>query len=163
MTNDSQTFRAAMAQLGSAVCVLSTGGPGGRYGITASAVTAVSDDPPSLIVCVNRSSGANIVIKTNGRVCVNVLSCEQEAVSAAFSTSDIAPQERFGSGEWKDGKVGNPVLANTAAYFDCEIDKAVEYGTHTVFFCRAIDISASTAATCLIYQGRGYHKIEGVG
>lgn len=163
MINDSQTFRAAMAQLGSAVCVLSTGGSGGRYGITASAVTAVSDDPPSLIVCVNRSSGANAVLKTNGRVCVNVLSCDQEDISAAFSTSDISVGDRFRTGEWKDGKGGSPVLANTAAYFDCEIDKAVEYGTHTVFFCRAIDISASSTATCLIYQGRGYHKIEGAG
>ena len=43
------------------------------------------------------------------------------------------------------------------------IDKAVEYGTHTVFFCKALDISVSQATTCLIYQGRAYHKIEGFG
>ena len=160
MTNDSQTFRAAMAQLGSAVCILSTDGPAGRYGITASAVTAVSDDPASLIVCVNRTSGANAVMKTNGRICVNVLSCDQERVSAAFSTSSIAPADRFSTGEWGKSDVGNPVLKDTAAHFDCEIDKALEYGTHTVFFCRALDISVSSATTCLIYQGRAYHKIE---
>ena len=145
MTNDSQSFRAAMAQLGSAVCILSTGGPAGRYGITASAVTAVSDDPPSLIVC------------------VNVLSCDQETVSAAFSNPSVVPARRFDTGEWQDSPIGNPVLAETAAYFDCEVDKAVEYGTHTVFFCKALDISVSQATTCLIYQGRAYHKIEGFG
>ena len=163
MTNDSQSFRAAMAQLGSAVCILSTGGLAGRYGITASAVTAVSDDPPSLIVCVNRNSGANAAIKTNGRLCVNVLSCDQETVSAAFSNPSVVPARRFDTGEWQDSPIGNPVLAETAAYFDCEVDKAVEYGTHTVFFCKALDISVSQATTCLIYQGRAYHKIEGFG
>lgn len=163
MTNDRQSFRAAMAQLGSAVCILSTGGPAGRYGITASAVTAVSDDPPSLIVCVNRNSGANAAIKENGRVCVNVLSCDQEAVSAAFSNSSLTPARRFDTGDWQESAIGNPVLAETAAHFDCEIDKTVEYGTHTVFFCKALHISVSTATTCLIYQGRAYHKIQGFG
>ena len=124
---------------------------------------AVSDDPPSLIVCVNRNSGANSAIKTNGRLCVNVLSCDQETVSAAFSNPSVVPARRFDTGEWQDSPIGNPVLAETAAYFDCEVDKAVEYGTHTVFFCKALDISVSQATTCLIYQGRAYHKIEGFG
>ncbi|MEQ8557448.1 MAG: flavin reductase family protein [Henriciella sp.] len=163
MTNDSQSFRAAMAQLGSAVCILTTDGPGGRYGITASAVTAVSDDPPSLIVCVNRGSGANAAIKANGRVCVNVLSCDQEDVSSAFSDKSIPPAERFDTGHWGESPLGNPILAATAACFDCEIDKAVEYGTHTVFFCHTAGIEVSESATCLIYQGRAYHRIEGFG
>ena len=54
-----------MAQLGSAVCVLTTEGEAGKYGITVSAVTSVSDDPPSLIVCVNRAlsfAPASIVV-----------------------------------------------------------------------------------------------------
>ncbi|WP_300380698.1 flavin reductase [Henriciella sp.] len=163
MTDDSQTFRAAMAQLGSAVCVLSTDGEAGRYGITASAVTGVSDNPPSLIICVNRSSGANAVIKGNGHVCVNVLSCEQEAISAAFSDKEIMPEQRFETGNWYVSGLGNPKLAETAASFDCVIDKTVEYGTHSVFFCQVREINLSENENCLIYHGRAYHKIEAFG
>ena len=122
-------------------------------------MTGVSDDPPSLIICVNRNSGANAVIRENGQVCVNVLSCEQEDVSTTFSDRAIAPAVRFETGDWHESGLGNPMLADTAAHFDCEIDKAVEYGTHTVFFCRATEIGVSENATCLIYQGRAYHKI----
>lgn len=163
MTHSQQSFRAAMAQLGSAVCILSTDGKAGRYGITASAVTGVSDDPPSLIICVNRNSGANAVIKENGQVCVNVLSCEQEDVSTTFSDRGVAPDARFETGNWGKSGLGNPKLSDTAAHFDCSIDKAVEYGTHTVFFCRATEIGVSETATCLIYQGRAYHKIAAFG
>lgn len=163
MTENSQTFRAAMAQLGSAVCILTTDGQGGRYGITVSAVTAVSDEPPSLIVCVNRKSGANRLIKENGKVCVNVLSCDQEDVGAAFASSKTDPEERFGTGAWSPSLLGNPKLSDTAASFDCEIDQAVEFGTHTVFFCRVAETAVSEDTTCLIYHGRAYHKIEGVG
>ena len=161
MTEESQAFRAAMAQLGSAVCILTTDGPGGLYGITVSAVTAVSDDPPSLIVCVNRGSGANAPIKENRRVCVNVLSCDQERISAAFSDPATEPADRFKTGDWSTSLLGNPQLSDTAASFDCQIAQTVEFGTHSVFFCRVARTSVSQNTTCLIYHGRAYHKIEG--
>lgn len=158
--SDPLKFRAAMTQLGSAVCVIATDGPAGRYGITVSAVTSVSDDPPSLIVCVNRTSGANAVIKQNGKLCVNVLSSEQQDISLAFASGHLPTDQRFGSGEWGKSDLGNPVLADAAAWFDCHVDQAVEYGTHTVFFCKAVHIDVSETANCLIYHGRAYHRIQ---
>ena len=160
MPTEQDRFRAAMAQHGSAVCVLTTEGEAGKYGITVSAVTSVSDDPPSLIVCVNRASGANPVIKANGKLCVNVLSCDQEDISGAFAMGSRPVAERFESGVWTISDLGNPVLAETAASFDCEVDQAVEFGTHTVFLCRAIHIEHSDDRNCLIYHGRAYHRIR---
>ncbi|MEZ5946706.1 MAG: flavin reductase family protein [Hyphomonas sp.] len=160
MTTEKDRFRAAMAQLGSAVCVLTTDGEAGKYGITVSAVTSVSDEPPSLIVCVNRTSGANALIKANGRLCVNVLSCDQEDISGAFAMGARSVPERFETGDWGTSRLGNPLLAGTAASFDCEVDQAVEYGTHTVFLCRALHIEHSDETNCLIYHGRAYHRIR---
>ena len=66
-------FRNAMAQLPAAVNIITTNGPGGRCGITASAVCSVTDSPPTVLVCVNRNSATHDVFRTNGRLCVNVL------------------------------------------------------------------------------------------
>ncbi len=55
-------FRDAMARLGAAVNVVTSAGPAGRGGFTASAVCSVTDDPPSLLVCLNRSSSGNSLL-----------------------------------------------------------------------------------------------------
>lgn len=70
---DSSEFRNAMAMLGSAVTIVTTDGPAGRFGFTASAVCSVTDSPPTLLVCVNRASANHEHFKTNGVLCVNVL------------------------------------------------------------------------------------------
>lgn len=157
---DQAIFRAAMAQLGSAVCIIATDGPAGRYGITVSAVTSVSDDPPSLIACINRTSGANAVIKQNEKLCVNVLSSNQQEISHVFASGATTPEIRFETGDWGKSHLGNPLLEDTAASFDCTVDKVIEYGTHSVFFCKAESICVSDTANCLIYHGRAYHRIQ---
>lgn len=53
---DKQSFRDAMAQVGAAVNIITTDGPAGRAGFTASAVCSVTDEPPTLLVCLNRSA-----------------------------------------------------------------------------------------------------------
>ena len=58
MTVTRQDFRDAMARLGAAVNIITTGGPAGRGGFTASAVCSVTDDPPTLLVCMNRNATA---------------------------------------------------------------------------------------------------------
>jgi flavin reductase len=67
------TFRDAMAGLGASVNVITTDGVAGMAGCTASAVCAVTDEPPTLLVCINRASRNNAVMRENGRLCVNVL------------------------------------------------------------------------------------------
>ena len=54
MPVEKQAYREAMARLGAAVNVVTTDGPGGRAGFTASAVCSVTDTPPTLLVCANR-------------------------------------------------------------------------------------------------------------
>ena len=53
---DQQTFRDAMSCMGAAVNIITTDGPAGRAGFTASAVCSVTDTPPTLLVCLNRGA-----------------------------------------------------------------------------------------------------------
>ena len=68
MPVDKQPYRDAMAKLGAAVNVITTAGPGGRAGFTASAVTSVTDTPPTLIVCANRANDSDRVEPSGGAV-----------------------------------------------------------------------------------------------
>ena len=56
-----QEFRDAMARLGAAVNIITTDGAAGRGGITATAVCSVTDDPPTLLVCLNRTSPRSVL------------------------------------------------------------------------------------------------------
>lgn len=67
-----------MAGLSTAVNIVSTDGPEGRCGITATAVCSVTDMQPTLLVCLNRNSAMNPVFQKNGSMCINVLNHEQE-------------------------------------------------------------------------------------
>ena len=77
-------YRDAMARFGAAVSIVTTDGPAGRAGFTASAVCSVTDDPPTLLVCMNRASSAYASVAGNELVCVNVLSARQESLSRLF-------------------------------------------------------------------------------
>jgi flavin reductase len=90
----SQDYRDAMACLGAAVTIVTTDGPAGRAGFTASAVCSVTDNSPILLVCLNRGSSAYASVKGNGVVCVNVLSARHEPLSRQFG-GGIPVDERF--------------------------------------------------------------------
>ena len=62
---EADAFRGAMARVAGAVHLVTTDGTGGRAGFTASAVCSVSDGPPTLLVCINRSSSAYAAVSAN--------------------------------------------------------------------------------------------------
>lgn len=152
-------YRDAMARLGAAVNVVTTDGPGGRHGFTASAVCSVTDDPPTLLVCLNRGSSASAIVHANGVLCVNTLAAGQQALSDRFG-GGVPPAERFGAGDWRPGVTGAPVLAGALASFDCRIVRYVEVGTHDVLFCEVVGLGEEGAREGLMYFQRRYHALR---
>ena len=115
MPVEKQAYREAMARLGAAVNVITTDGPGGRAGFTASAVTSVTDTPPTLLVCANRSNDSYPAMKQNGVLCVNTLTPAQEGLSPVFAgMTGRSMAERFDGTTWHEMVTGSPVLD----YFD---------------------------------------------
>ena len=158
---DRDSFRDAMARLGTAVNVITTISADGPRGLTASAVCTVTDDPPTLLLCINRDSDVNEVFKSSGVLCVNTLSAAQERLSPIFaSMTGATQQERFLEAEWTTLATGAPVLAGAVVSFDCRITQSTEVGTHTVFFCEVEALQAGTASEALIYFARAYHRIN---
>lgn len=153
-------YREAMSRLSTAVNVITTDGAAGLAGVTASAVCSVTDDPPTLLVCINRSSRAHPIFRQNGVFCVNVLGGEHEPVSALFAGSPpMAMAERFARGQWGALETGAPVWEEAAASFDCVITEVSEVGTHSVLFGRIEGLRMGAAREALVYFGRAYHRV----
>lgn len=151
-------FRDAMAQLGAAVHVVTTDGEGGRAGFTASAVCSVTDTPPSVLVCINRTSSAYAATKANGVLCINTLSAEQHEISNAFSSKQPMVA-RFEHGEWLERNGQPPLLAGAIVSIDCKVVSQVPVGTHDILVCEVSEIQANTRSGILIYYDRKYHRI----
>jgi flavin reductase len=156
-------YREAMARLGAAVNVVTTNGPAGRFGFTASAVCSVTDDPPTLLVCQNRGSDSNIAFKRNGVLCVNTLTAGQQELSDVFSSHLNDMDTRFAAGAWGVAETGAPVLQGAVASFDCRIVQVTEVGTHSVLFCEVAAIRQGSVHEGLIYFGRLYHPVRAGG
>lgn len=154
-----QSYRDAMARLGAAVSIVTTDGPAGRAGFTASAVCSVTDDPPTLLICLNRGASVYPAFLANGVLCVNVLAAGQQQVSDLFG-GRTPMSERFAGARWDTGAGGAPVLQGAAVSFDCRIAQVTGVGTHDVLFCEVQAIAGGAAAPeALIYFDRRYHAL----
>jgi len=151
-------YRGAMARLAAAVNVVASDGPAGRAGFTASAVTSVTDEPATLLVCVKRSGSATAQVLANGVLCVNTLARGQEEIAGRFGGRTSA-EERFALGSWGALRTGAPVLDGALVAFDCRIARVVEVGTHCVLFCEVVAVAANPAAAALLYFERQYRTL----
>lgn len=158
-TVGSDEFREAMSRLGAAVNIVTTDGPAGLHGLTASAVCSVTDKPPTLLVCVNRLAGAYSVLSENGVLCVNVLASRHQRLSDLFGRRGTTVDERFAGAAWGVLETGSPVLADAAVSLDCRISQITEIGTHSVFFCEVVAIAIGSEPEGLIYFNRTYHGL----
>src|ERR687890_607851 len=131
MTVTRQEFRDAMARLGAAVNIITPGGPAGRGGFTASAVCSVTDEPPTLLVCMNRNATAAPMLRANGTVCVNVVAAGQKEVAMVFAgVTKCSMEERFHAGTWASLATGAPVLQGAVVAFDCRVAEIVDKDSH---------------------------------
>lgn len=156
---EKQDFRDAMARLGSAVNIITTDGPAGRAGFTASAVCSVTDTPPTLLVCLNRSASVYSVFQQNQRLCVNTLAAEHQSLSNLFGGK--TPMEmRFSAARWATLATGSPILLGALVSFDCQITQTVSVGTHDVLFCQVVDVVRNDEGHGLAYFDRRYHALK---
>ena len=126
-------MREAMRRLAASVVVVSARKEGVRYAMAASAVTSLSMDPPSLLVCVNRSASIYPILAQGNRFCINVLSGAHEALAVACSGARKG-EARFAIGDWRDDTdTGTPYLCDAQASLICSVDGVQHYGTHGIF------------------------------
>jgi flavin reductase (NADH) len=153
-------FRNAMASLGAAVNVITTDGPHGRCGITASAVCSVTDSPPTMLVCINQSSYVHDVLLGNGHACINVLGAHAQELARVFAgMGGCSMDERFARCASRPGELQLPVLDDAIASLEGRIVDSKQVGSHSVLFVQVEHIGGQDNGDGLVYFGRQFHRL----
>jgi flavin reductase (DIM6/NTAB) family NADH-FMN oxidoreductase RutF len=152
--------RAALRQVTSAVAVITSGDTEERNGLTATAFCSVTFDPPTVLICVNKSASADVVMKKTGCFAVNILTDAQEDVARRFSTPKLDASKRFSDGEWQTLATGAPVLADSAATFDYRIVDRHSYASHDVIIGNVVAVRSRCADNLLYHDGAYRRKFE---
>ena len=152
-------FRDAMSRVLAAVHIVTTNGPGGKAGITASAVVSVSDDPPTMLFCINKNGRSAERFLGNGCYSVNTLASSDQWLADHFAgRSRMRPAERFRHGTWSTLRTGAPALKSALAVFDCRVTEVVTASTHSILIGAVVEARYAPGQS-LAYLERAYRHI----
>jgi len=151
-------FRRALGHFATGVTVVTTWDDDDRpAGLTASAISSVSLDPPLVLACVSHKSQSYPSFRPGRRFAVNVLASDQEAVARRFASSTLTGVEKFDGVGYHRSALGLPVLDAALAEFECTIVHAYPGGDHTIFVgqVEALDAHGDQGREPLLYyRGR---------
>lgn len=150
-------FKDAMRRLASTVTIITASDREGRHGMAATAVCSVTTEPPTLLVCINKSASIHAPIAASERFCVNLLGCEHQHLVPTFS-GGAKGESRFEEGGWGAGFAGLPCLDGALASVLCGVRQAVAYGSHTIFIGEVTSVLLPSATTPLIYRDGGFFR-----
>jgi flavin reductase len=157
---DGMRFREAMSRVATAVHIVTTGGPAGLGGITATAVSSITVEPPMMLFCINKSSRSAARVIENGVFCINTLASSHEDLANIFAgRTDRHLDERFTTAEWTKLATGAPVLKSAAVVFDCRLIEVKEVMTHLIMIGAVEAVDYCQQGSSLTYAHRRYGSI----
>ncbi|OAN66674.1 flavin reductase family protein [Sphingomonas sp. TDK1] len=149
--------RRALRCLAQSVTVITCQHGGERAAMAATAINALSLDPPSLLACVHRNASMHAALRAAPRYAINVLQRRHEPLSKLCG-GGARGEARFADNVWKDVD-GLPVLADAQAAFLCTLDRTIDYGSHTIFIGLVQAALAAEAIDPLLYVDGQYAGI----
>lgn len=157
---DPGLYRDAMSRYAGHVQLVTTVMEGMRRGVTITAACSVSDNPASVLICLNNTNPKNEIFFRSGIFVLNTLGAHHQGVADAFSgRTALADDERFASARFDTLVTGAPVLADALAAFDCRVTDIKEMPTHNVIFGEVAAVRFSEKHPALIYMNRDYHTL----
>jgi len=145
-----ESLKQALRRLAKAVVVITSAHEGVRYAMSATAVCEVSMDPPSFLICVNKSASIYPALASKAPFVINILHYTHEAV-ARNCAGAIKGQARFAEGNWGTLKNGVPVLRDAQASIICDNWKTIDHGTHGIFIGGVTEVHVNGEPDPLVY------------
>lgn len=159
MTISADDFKKAMQLWASGVTVVTTQSEKfGIQGMTVSAFSSVSVNPPQILVCINDAADTSQGISESQCFAVNVLTLEQQETSNQFAGGS-SQQQRFENVDWKTGVTGAPILNTSLLSLDCTVVEKFRAGTHWIIIGEVQDSIIRTGEPLLYYRG-AYRQLD---
>ena len=155
-------FRRVLGHFASGVTVVTTlDADGSPAGLTASAFTSVSLNPPLVLVCVAHTSQSYPAFHSQGKFAINVLHADHEQLARRFASTDTAA-EKFAGTEYRQGALGLPVLEDALAALECTIVHVYPAGDHTIFVgqVEAADCRGDAGLEPLLYYRGRFNRLH---
>jgi flavin reductase (DIM6/NTAB) family NADH-FMN oxidoreductase RutF len=122
-------------------------------GLAVNAFSSISLDPPTVMVCIQRTSSTHDPLFRAGHLAINILSTDQvDVVNRFASRSD----DKFAGLDWSPGPFGSPVIDRSSAQMEVQIRERLQASTHTVFICRVVHATVSERVPMVYSAGRFY-------
>ncbi len=152
MPLDPATFRAALSRFASGVTVLTTRTPEGQdLGMTATAFSSLSLEPPLVLVCVDQAATMAAPLERATHLAVHILAESQEALSRRFASREA---DRFVGLTPTRGVGDVPLLEGTLARLQCRIATRHVTGDHTIVVCEVLAADVRDDAPLLYFRSR---------
>lgn len=159
MAIDKDLFRRVLSHFAAGVTVVTTvDGEERPHGLTATAFTAVSLDPPLVLVCVDKQAETYPLFEPAGVFAVNFLSLEQRDVSQRFAKHG---GEKFGDLRWRPGVLGAPLLEGTIGHVECRIRHWYDAGDHTIMVGE-IESADAWEGDALLHFRHAYGRVSDI-
>ena len=160
MTVSVDDFKKALQLWASGVAVVTTSSEKfGIQGMTVTAFSSVSINPPQILVCINDSADTGVGIHESKYFAVNVLKSDQQDLSNQFAGGSNQ-QQRFENTDWKAGITGAPILNNSLMSLDCKVVEKVLAGTHWIIIGEVQECVCRSGDPLLYYRG-AYRQLAG--
>ncbi|MGV3710786.1 MAG: flavin reductase family protein [Gemmatimonas sp.] len=155
MPIDPDLFRSVLGRFATGVTVITTRDERGDHGMTVSAFSSLSLEPPLILVCVAHDATMAPVINAAEDFVVNILSDQQEAMSRRFSSR---LDDRFAGLGFSRGERGIIILEDVQAWMECRVVNKYVEGDHTIIV-GAVERAQANDANPLLYYRGGYAQL----
>jgi flavin reductase (DIM6/NTAB) family NADH-FMN oxidoreductase RutF len=148
---DADGFRDVLGRFASGVTVLSTRDADGRdRGMTVSAFSSLSLDPPLVLACIGHDATIAGSIEGAAHFGISMLGDDQEPLSRRFADPDA---DRFDGVPFARGNLGVALLDGALAHLECRIVARHEGGDHTIVVGEVLHVSARDGRPLVHYRG----------
>lgn len=156
---NAESLKAALRTLAGGVSIITTGEGQERTGATVTSATALSVDPPRMLVALNRTSSTWPVLQRAGFFGVNIVGAGHEGLANQFAgVGGLKGADRYNGYEWTSLATGAPLLEDAVAGIDCLVEETIERHSHVIVI-GAVQGVRLTDGRSLVYQNGSYHKL----
>ena len=151
MTVSRNKFKKTLGSFATGVTIVTTCLNNKHHGLTVNAFSSLSMDPPLVLICIDKKTESNRILKQSKIFAINILNKKQKNLSKIFS--DPNNKNRFYGVKTTTKITGSPIIVNSLGYIDCTVVKIIPAGDHNIFIGKIITLNSKNLDPLIYHRG----------